>query len=68
MLQMVKFLYLVSLGTKDFLVHKNVFHISHVHFILNFTEVLGFVCKILSMKVHLFVLCGFVLLRDVVAQ
>lgn len=67
MLQMVKFLYLVSLGTKDFLV-QSVFHISHVHFVHNFTEVLGFVCKIFSMKVHLFVLCGFVLLREVVAQ
>jgi hypothetical protein len=68
MLQMVKLLYLRSLGTQDFLVHNSVFYISHVNFIHNFTEVSSFMCKILSMRVHLFVLCGFVPLAEVVAQ
>jgi len=56
MIQMVKLLYLRSLGTQGFLVHYSVFYISHVNFIHNFTEVSGFVCKILSVRFHLFVL------------
>jgi hypothetical protein len=51
-----------SLGTKDFLVHKSVFYIFHVNFTHNFTDVSGFMCKILSTRIHLFLLRGFFLL------
>ena len=65
---MVKLLYFRSFGTKYYVVHKSVFYISHLNFAHNFTEISGFMRKILSMRVHLFVFCGFVLLGEVVAQ
>ena len=57
----VKPLYFRSLGTEDFLVHKSVLYISPVNFTHNFTEISGFMCNILSIRVNLFVLCGYVL-------